>query len=92
MRDPEISLQAILLYMSLSHHSFYSNHIRHQLSDMEALWELPGTAQHILTLALWRPVTFQQTKHTLKWLYLLIYHFHALTKSQLCIELQILMC
>lgn len=48
MRDPETSLRALLLYMSPSRHSFYSNHIRHQLSGVAALRE-PGAPQHSST-------------------------------------------
>lgn len=48
VRDPEINLQAKLLYMSSSHHSFYSNHTRHQLSGMAALWE-PSAPRHRTT-------------------------------------------
>ncbi len=48
VRDPEIPLQAILLYMSPKHHSFHSNHIWHQLSGTAALWE-PGAPRHCTT-------------------------------------------
>lgn len=48
MRDREIPLQAKLLNVSPSHHSFYNNHIRHQLSGMAAFWE-PGAPRRCTT-------------------------------------------
>lgn len=44
VRGPVIYLQATLLCMSQRYHSIYSNHIRHQLSGMTALWD-PGASR-----------------------------------------------
>lgn len=52
--------------MSVSHHSIYSKHIRHQLSGTSALWE-PGAPPQIPTPALWKPVSPPASQTLFNW-------------------------